>query len=161
MRAAFCGEGRGEGSHSRELAVSRQNMSSIKTPRIHQVIASQLILLVFIGAVTWLILGWTSAFSLVLGGLISALPNAWFTRHFFQHRGARATQQAMRAFYVGKAITLILTGAGFILAFVTIESLNVLALFSGFVLAHFAGLVLFARVAGQAGATDVNSRTQD
>lgn len=136
-------------------------MSSIKAPPINLIVAGQLILLVVLGAVTLLMLGWTDAYSLMLGGLISALPNAWFTRRFFIHRGARATQQAMRAFYTGKAITLILTGAGFALAFIYLDSLNVLALFSGFVVTHIAGLVLFARVAGRAGATDVNSRTQN
>jgi len=137
------------------------NMSSIKAPPINHVVACQLILLVVLGAVTLLMLGWTSTYSLLLGGLISAVPNAWFTRRYFRHRGARATQQAMRAFYTGKAISLILMGAGFVLAFTLIDSLNVLALFSGFVVTHIAGLVLFARVAGQAGATDVNSRTQN
>ncbi|HBN14385.1 MAG TPA: hypothetical protein DD407_05045, partial [Pseudohongiella sp.] len=46
----------------------------------------------------------------------------------------------------GEAIKLVLSAAGFALSFIYVEPLNVVALFSGFVLVYLAGVVLFARL---------------
>lgn len=121
-------------------------MSSIKAPPVNQAIAIQLVLLTIISVLALLLTGWINAYSLLLGGLISAIPNAWFTRRFFRHRGASKTREIMRDFYTGKFVSLVLTGAGFILAFIYVESLNILALFSGFILTHIAGLLLLAKL---------------
>jgi len=43
-------------------------------------------------------------------------------------------------------VKLILMGAGFALSFYYVEPLNVVALFSGFILIHMAGLALLARI---------------
>ena len=91
-------------------------------------------------------LGWVSAYSLLTGGLISALPNAYFAIKAFRYRGARAAQKIVRELYTGEAVKLLLTGAGFALSFIFIEPLHIAALFSGFVLVHITGLVVFVRI---------------
>lgn len=121
-------------------------MSSIKAPPVNQAIALQLVVLTVSSALALLLTGWIIAYSLLLGGLISAIPNAWFARRFFRHRGASKTRQIMRDFYTGKFVSLVLTGAGFVLAFVYVEPLNILALFSGFILTHIVGLLLLVKL---------------
>ncbi len=130
-------------------------MSSIQAPPVTQAIALQLAVLTVSSAMVLLFSGWMNAYSLLLGGLISALPNAWFTRRFFRHRGASKTRQIMRDFYTGKFVSLVMTGAGFILAFLYVEPLNTLVFFAGFILTHIVGLLLLARLQ----ATGTNQQT--
>ena len=41
--------------------------------------------------------------SILLGGLVSAIPNAYFARKLFQHQGAHAARQIVSSFYKGEA----------------------------------------------------------
>lgn len=43
-------------------------------------------------------------------------------------------------------LKLVLTGAGFALSFIYVNPLNVVALFSGFVLVHITGVFMFVRI---------------
>jgi len=117
-------------------------MSSIEAPPVNRVIALQSLVLAVLVVAVFLVLGMTGALSFLLGGLLTAVPNAWFTRRFFRHRGARASGRILRDFYTGKAAVLVFTGSGFALIFLTVDPLNVPALFSGFILTHVAGLLL-------------------
>lgn len=47
--------------------------------------------------------------SALLGGLVSALPNAYFARTMFQHQGANAAKQIVNGFYKGEALKMVLT----------------------------------------------------
>jgi ATP synthase protein I len=121
-------------------------MSSIKAPPIYKVAAFQLLfLLMFTGAAA-LLTGWISAYSLLIGGLISGVPGTLFARKVFRYRGARSTELIVRELYTGEALKLVLTGAGFALSFIYVKPLNVMALFSGFVLVHITGLLVFVRM---------------
>ncbi len=121
-------------------------MSSIKAPPVRKVIAAQILTAVFLGALGLAALGWVSAYSLLTGGLISAIPNAYFANKAFRYRGARAAQKIVRELYTGEAVKLLMTGAGFALSFAFIEPLNVAALFSGFILVHVTGILVFVRI---------------
>lgn len=121
-------------------------MSSIKAPPIYKITAGQLLLLLLSCAIVALLSGWVSAYSLLIGGLISAVPGAVFARRVFKYRGARAALKIAREMYVGEMVKLLMMSAGFALSFYYIEPLNVAALFAGFVLIHLAGLVLIARI---------------
>ena len=121
-------------------------MSSIKAPPVHKVTAAQLLVGTGASAAVYLTLGWVSAYSLLLGALICAIPNAYFAYKAFRYRGARAAQKIARELYTGEAIKLMLMGAGFALSFLYVRPLNVAALFSGFVLVHITGVLVFVRI---------------
>ncbi len=74
------------------------------------------------------------------------IPGTLFASRVFKYRGARAAQMIAREVYRGEAIKWFLTGLGFALSFIYVEPLNVVALFSGFVLVHLAGVVVFVRL---------------
>jgi ATP synthase protein I len=86
------------------------------------------------------------AYSLLIGGLISALPGALFASKVFKYRGARSTELIVREMNSGEAQKLVLMGAGFAVSFIIVEPLNAMALFSGFVLAHITGVLMFVRM---------------
>lgn len=121
-------------------------MSSIKAPPIFKVTAFQLLLTVALSALLLMSAGWVSAYSLLIGGLISALPGALFASRVFKYRGARAAHKIVRELYTGEILKLVLMGAGFALSFYYVKPLNVVALFSGFTLVHVTGLIVLARV---------------
>ncbi|HBX37814.1 MAG TPA: F0F1 ATP synthase subunit I [Pseudohongiella sp.] len=121
-------------------------MSTIKAPPIYKVAAFQLLFLLLISVLAAILAGWVSAYSLLIGGLISLIPGTLFASRVFKYRGARAAQMIAREVYRGEAIKWFLTGLGFALSFIYVEPLNVVALFSGFVLVHLAGVVVFVRL---------------
>ena len=115
-------------------------MSTIKAPPIYKIIASQFVAVGVVTAIGYTILGWISAYSLLLGGLICAIPNGYFATKAFQYRGARAAQKIVQAFYVGEAIKILLMCAGFALSFKYVSPLDIWALFAGFLLVYLVGL---------------------
>lgn len=92
-----------------------------------------------------LMLGRVVAYSALLGGLISLVPNAWFASLVFRHSGARAMGAVVGNAYLGELTKLVMIGAGFGLVFVLVDPLHVLGLFTGFVCVHMAGLVALIR----------------
>lgn len=120
--------------------------STIKAPPIYKVAAYQLVFLLVTTMVLAISAGRVSAYSLLIGGLISVIPGTLFASRVFRYRGARAAPLIAREIYRGEMLKLLISGAGFGLSFIYVEPLNVVALFSGFVLAHVAGVVLFVRL---------------
>ena len=118
-------------------------MSTIKAPPIYKIAAYQLFFLLLLTFAVVLLAGWVSAYSLLIGGLISLIPGTLFANRVFKYRGARAARQIAREVNRGEAIKLVLSAAGFAAAFIAVHPLNVVALFSGFVLVHLAGVTLF------------------
>ena len=133
-----------EGAVKSALRELNNIVSTIKAPPIYKVIASQFIAVGLMTAVGYTMLGWICAYSLLLGGLICAVPNAYFTVKAFRYRGARAAQKIVRAFYLGEAVKILLMSAGFALTFVYVEPLSSGALFAGFILIYLTGLVATA-----------------
>lgn len=131
-------------------------MSTIKAPPVDRILVFQLLTLLFLSMAGLLLWGMISAYSLLIGGLLSALPNAFFARMAFSERGARATQRIVRNFYIGEAVKLVMMGAGFALAFVYIQPLNAAALFAGFILVHCVGLMLLIRLYRSGPGRDTN-----
>jgi len=121
-------------------------MSSIKAPPLRKLIAAQLLVIFGLSSATLLFLGWISAYSVLIGGLINVIPNAYFAYKVFRYRGARAAQKIVRELFTGEAIKLLLMGAGFALSFLYVKPLNTAALFSGFVLVHITGILVFVRI---------------
>jgi ATP synthase protein I len=71
-------------------------MSSIKAPPIYKVTAYQLMLILAASLAVLMLSGWISAYSLLIGGLLSALPGALFASRVFKYRGARAAQKIFK-----------------------------------------------------------------
>ncbi len=95
-----------------------------------------------------LVLGTVLAYSVLLGGLISLIPNTGFAILVFRHSGARAVGAVVRNALLGELMKLGLIGAGFAVVFVLVDPLHVIGLFTGFVFVHLAGLVATIRHAG-------------
>ncbi len=83
---------------------------------------------------------WVNAYSAFLGGLVSAIPGAYFAYKTFEHRGARATEQMISSVFKGEAIKLGLMAAGFALIFTSIEPVSPIWVFAGFLVVHCAGI---------------------
>ena len=92
-----------------------------------------------------LTMGSVAAYSVLLGGLISLIPNARFASLVFRHSGARAMGAVVRNAYLGEMMKLVMIGVGFGLVFVLVDPLHAPGLFTGFVLVHIAGLVAMIR----------------
>lgn len=101
---------------------------------------TQLAALLLLTGLSYWGLGLVFAYSVMLGGCISIIPNAYFANKVFRVSGARAMESMVRNAYVGELIKLALTGAGFALSFVLVNPLHVPGLFTGFVLVHIAGI---------------------
>lgn len=78
--------------------------------------------------------GTNAALSAAAGGLASLIPNLYFASRTFRYSGARSAQKIVRSFYSGEAIKLIMTALIFALCFKYLKTLNVGALFGGFIM---------------------------
>ena len=74
------------------------------------------------------------AYSVMLGGLIQIVPQAWFARQAFRFAGARRVQSIVSAMYWGETGKVVLSAVLFTATFLLVSPLNVGALFSSFVL---------------------------
>lgn len=75
-----------------------------------------------------LIYDFTVAYSAFTGGLIATLANAWFALKVFRVKSEEAPEVLLTAFYVGEIYKFLLTGAMFVIVFVLIKPLNIVAL---------------------------------
>lgn len=83
----------------------------------YRLLAYQLVVTILLAMVAIVISGKRDAGSVVLGGLVCIVPNAYFAKKLFQHQGARAAKQIVKNFYKGEAMKLFLTVALFALVF--------------------------------------------
>jgi|KBSSwiStaDraftv2_1062776.scaffolds.fasta_scaffold19995_2 ATP synthase protein I len=98
-----------------------------------------LILLLVAAGLIWVNI--TTAYSVLLGGLISVVPSYYFARQAFRFRGARFARHIAQAFYVGETGKFLLTAGAFALVFALVKPLNaaaVLLAFLGMTLCHWA-----------------------
>ena len=117
-------------------------MSNLKTPPVYKVTIAQLAATVFIAVISLLISGIILAYSVLLGGLISAVPNSYFAFHAYRYQGARNAQKVVKGFVRGELGKIIMTVVLFALSFTLITSLNELVLILGFTLIHFVGVIM-------------------
>ena len=117
-------------------------MSNLKTPPVYKVTIAQLAATVFIAVISLLISGIILAYSVLLGGLISVVPNSYFVFHAYRYQGARNAQNVVKGFIRGELGKIIMTVVLFALSFTLITSLNELVLILGFTLIHFVGVIM-------------------
>ena len=73
-------------------------MTNLRPPPVYKVIVAQLAATIFIAAVSLLFSGSVIAYSVLLGGLISALPNSYFAFQAFKYQGARNADKVVKSF---------------------------------------------------------------
>ncbi|MEQ8953427.1 MAG: ATP synthase subunit I [Gammaproteobacteria bacterium] len=102
---------------------------------------AQLATATLIAAISLLFSGSTIAYSTLLGGMISALPNSYFAMKAFRYQGARQADLVVKSFMRGEAGKIAITLVLFALSFTLITSISELALILGFIVTHFAGVM--------------------
>jgi len=90
-------------------------------------ILAQLLATMLLSA-TLLVYDFTAAYSALTGGLIATLANAWFALKVFRVMPGAAPEILLAAFYAGEIYRFLLTGAMFIIVFVLIKPINIVAL---------------------------------
>jgi ATP synthase protein I len=78
----------------------------------------------------------TIAYSSLTGGMTATLANAWFALKVFRIKPGETSESLLATFYVGEIYKFVLTGALFVIAFVLIKPLNVVALLGTFLVVH-------------------------
>lgn len=91
--------------------------------------------------VMFLLIDGVASYSILLGGLISIVPNGYFAWKVFRFRGARNTPLIVKSFYAGETGKLIMTGVFFALVFAGIKPLNEFAVIVSFILTIIVGLI--------------------
>lgn len=114
----------------------------MKPPPVHRIIVAQLVATALMALAFLIFSNVVAAYSILIGGLISALPNAYFAVQAFRYRGARNADKVVKSFrkgYFGKlGITMIL----FALTFTLVTTINAIALIGGFVAVQFCGTMM-------------------
>ncbi len=72
------------------------------------------------------------AISLVAGGLIAVLPQAYFAYRVFHRAGAQAARHIARASYAGEIGKFVMAVAGFALVFALLRPIEGWAVFAGY-----------------------------
>ena len=117
-------------------------MNNLRPPPVYKVIVAQLIATAFITAISLLFSGNVTAYSALLGGLISALPNSYFALQAFKYQGARNADKVVKSFIKGELGKIVITIVLFALSFTLITNLSELALILGFIITHFVGVMM-------------------
>ncbi|MBE9539429.1 MAG: ATP synthase subunit I [Proteobacteria bacterium] len=105
--------------------------AEIKRPPVFRISAVQLVVLasssvlIFVFDAVW-------AYSVLSGGLIAVLPQAYFAARAFRWRGARSAQAIAKSSYVGVVGKFVFSAAGFAAVFVLLRPIEGLAVFVGY-----------------------------
>lgn len=119
-------------------------MTNLRTPPVYKVIVAQFLATAFIAAASLFLSGTITAYSIVVGGLISALPNSYFALQAFKFQGARNADRVVKSFIRGELGKIGITLVLFALSFTLITNLHELALILGFIAVHFIGVMVSA-----------------
>lgn len=117
-----------------------QGHAHLARPPLGKLFALQVLILLLAAAGLWWV-DFTTAYSVLLGGLISVVPGYYFARQAFRFRGARFARHIAQAFYVGETGKFLLTAGAFAAVFALVKPLNaaaVLLAFLGMTLCHWA-----------------------
>ncbi len=105
--------------------------AEIARPPVHRITLAQLALLVPICLVT-AVFDKVIAYSILSGGLIAIVPQAWFATVAFRRRGARSARAIARSSYAGEVGKFLLSVAGFAAVFAAVRPIDGLAVFAGY-----------------------------
>ena len=105
--------------------------AEIKRPPVYRITAVQLVVLV---SSSVLIFNFDAvwAYSVLSGGLIAVLPQAYFATRAFRWRGARSAQAIAKSSYAGVVGKFVFSAAGFAAVFALLRPIEGLAVFVGY-----------------------------
>nr|WP_284500212.1 ATP synthase subunit I [Microbulbifer sp. GX H0434] len=115
-------------------------------PPVLVIAAVQLLLVSLAGAGLHFYGERVTALSVLIGGALCALPNAYFGLRAFRESGARAASRVVENFYRGETGKFVLSLAGFAAVFALVRPLNPAALFISYGLCVIVQWVLAARL---------------
>lgn len=115
---------------------------------------AQLGLSLVLGLAVWIWLGAVEGYSLLIGGLICVLPNAFMAARILKPSADTSAKAMMRSAWVGEIGKLGLTALLFGVVFALVRPLAFGAVFAGFIAAQ---LVFFVAFAMGGGAGDTHS----
>jgi ATP synthase protein I len=127
---------------SQKAAAGVSVVSNLKAPPVYKVIIAQLAMTSSIAVISLLFSGTIMAYSVLVGGLISALSNSYFALQAFKYGGARNAERVVKSFIKGELGKIVITIVLFALSFTLITNLNELALILGFIATHFVGVIM-------------------
>jgi len=107
--------------------------AEIKRPPIHRITMAQLAVLVLLCLIVSRS-DFVSAYSLLSGGLIAILPQAYFAVRVFRQAGAQSAKAIAQASYSGEIGKFVLTAAGFAVVFASVTPIDGLAVFIGYLM---------------------------
>ena len=105
--------------------------ADIARPPVHRITLAQLALLIPTSFIL-LAIDKVVAYSVLGGGLIAIVPQAYFAALAFRWQGARTARAMARSSYAGEIGKFLLSVAGFALVFSTVRPLDSLAVFAGY-----------------------------
>ena len=105
--------------------------AEIARPPVHRITMVQLALLVSLCLVL-LAFDRVFAYSVLSGGLIAIVPQAYFAVLAFRWRGARSAKAIARSSYAGEVGKFLLSFAGFALVFAVLRPIDGPAVFAGY-----------------------------
>ena len=105
--------------------------AEILRPPVHRITLAQLVILVVL-CLFLLASDKVRAYSVLSGGLIAILPQAYFAALTFRWRGARSARAIARSSYAGQVGKFLLSVAGFAAVFVALRPIDAPAVFAGY-----------------------------
>ena len=77
-------------------------VGNLKAPPIYKVIVTQFLVTVIAALSTFALMDTVTAYSVLLGGMISTIPNAYFALKVFRYRGARQMPLIVKSMTISK-----------------------------------------------------------
>ena len=105
--------------------------AEIASPPVHRITLAQLALLVSL-SLFLLAIDPVIAYSVLSGGMVAIVPQAYFAALAFRWRGARSAGAIARSSYVGEIGKFFLSVAGFAVVFAALRPIDGLAVFAGY-----------------------------
>lgn len=123
-------------------------MNTIPRPAVMKVVRLQGLTLAVVAGIA-LLLDAEIGVSILLGGLIQLIPQAWFTWQAFKYAGANHASAIVRSMYRGEAGKLVLTACGFTVVYSVMDNVNAIALMGAFITMLGVQILLLAKVFNQ------------
>lgn len=123
-------------------------MNTIPRPAVMKVVRLQSLTLAVVAGIA-LLLDTEIGVSILLGGLIQLIPQAWFTWQAFKYAGANHASAIVRSMYRGEAGKLVLTACGFTIVYSVMDNVNAIALMGAFITMLGVQILLLAKVFNQ------------
>jgi ATP synthase protein I len=105
--------------------------AELARPPVHRITLAQLALLVPL-CLGLLAFDKVLAYSMLGGGLIAVVPQAYFAALAFRWRGARSAKAVARSSYAGELGKFVLSVTGFALIFALVPPIDAVAVFAGY-----------------------------